>query len=279
MGPPGMTLSRGNWSLFHRLAGVVVSGSGVFPAPVVSFSMIFRFLILPLLLLVNRAAEGQVLFRDNPAARRDSTPARFSVTRLGTQPQVDVGRSPESELPGELSDEEVTAWLDSLGASVSAGMTSATAARFGWASLPYQLPLSRAGGVRLSSGYGLRSHPVLGVERHHNGIDLATPAHSPVYATADGVVAGVHRSAGLGLSVTLRHAHGLQTVYGHLSRCDLRTGQPVRRGQRVGAVGSTGRSTGPHLHYALRQGGRYIDPLRFSALVRAHLADKPLPKP
>lgn len=279
MGPPGMTLSRGSWSRLSLLPGVVRSGFGAVPVPVVSFSMVFRFLILPLLLLVYREAEGQVLFRDDPAARRDSTPARFSVTRLGNQPQVDVGRSPESELPGELSEEEVTAWLDSLNASVSVGVPSATSTRSWWASLPYQLPLSRAGGVRLSSGYGLRTHPVLGVKRYHDGIDLATPAHAPVYATADGVVAGVHRSAGLGLSVTLRHAHGLQTVYGHLSRCDLRAGQPVRRGQRVGAVGSTGRSTGPHLHYALRQGGRYIDPLRFSALVRSHLTDKPSPKP
>jgi len=241
--------------------------------------MVFRFLILPLLLLVIPAAEGQVLFRDDPAARRDSSPARFSVTRLGSLPQVDASSLPESELPGELSDEEVTAWLDSLSASVSVGMSSATATHSWWSSLPYQLPLSRADGVRLSSGYGLRTHPVLGVKRHHDGIDLATPAHAPVYATADGLVAGVHRSAGLGLSVTLRHGHGLQTVYGHLSRCDLRAGQSVRRGQRVGAVGSTGRSTGPHLHYALRQGSRYIDPLRFSALVRANLADKASTKP
>lgn len=140
-----------------------------------------------------------------------------------------------------------------------------------WSSLPYQLPLSRTGGVRLSSRYGLRTHPILRVKRHHDGIDLATPANAPVYVTADGMVEWIQRAPGMGLSVKVRHAHGLQSVYGHLSQASVRAGQSIRRGQQVGSVGSTGRSTGPHLHYALRLGGRFIDPLRFSALVRAHL--------
>ena len=196
----------------------------------------------------------------------------FSVTRLGDKPRPDdPAFGPEAAPLGELSDAEVTAWLDSLGAAPAAGGTAVDSRRARWAALPYQLPLTRDGGVRLSSRYGPRTHPVLGVKRHHDGIDLATPTGSPVYATADGVVEGVFRSATLGLAVTLRHAHGLRTVYGHLSRCGLRAGQAVRRGQRIGAVGSTGRSTGPHLHYALRQGGRFIDPLRFAALVRSHL--------
>lgn len=214
-------------------------------------------------------ATSQVIFREHAPIGRDSTPTLFSVTRLGSQ--SDSASDPEPTLLGELSDVDVTAWLDSLGAATANGTPSAASRRSRWAALPYQLPLARDGGVRLSSRYGLRTHPVLGVKRHHDGIDLATPAGSPVYATADGVVEGVFRSATLGLAVTLRHAHGLRTVYGHLSRCGLRAGQPVRRGQRVGAVGSTGRATGPHLHYALRQGARFIDPLRFAALVRSHL--------
>ncbi len=225
---------------------------------------------------VGPVAPAQVIFREPAPLRRDSTISPFSVTRLDSHPRA--ASDPEAAPLGELSGAEVTAWLDSLGFAASSETTLMASHRSRWATLPYQLPLSRVGGVRLSSRYGLRTHPVLGVKRHHDGIDLATPAGSPVYATADGVVERIYRSATLGLAVTLRHAHGLCTVYGHLSRCGLRAGQAVRRGQRVGAVGSTGRSTGPHLHYALRQGGRSIDPLRFSALVRSHLTGKALPE-
>lgn len=246
------------------------------PSRVVSFSMVLRYLFLPLVVFVGPMATAQVLFREPAPVGRDSTPTLFSVTRLGSQP--DSALNPEPTLLGELSDAEVIAWLDSLGAAPEPGRPSAASRRARWAALPHQLPLQRDGGVRLSSRYGLRTHPVLGVKRHHDGIDLANPTGSPVYATADGVVEAVHRSATLGLAVTLRHAHGLRTVYGHLSRCGLRAGQPVRRGQRVGAVGSTGRATGPHLHYALRQGGRFIDPLRFAALVRSHLDGTALPE-
>lgn len=214
-------------------------------------------------------AAAQVIFREPAPVRRDSISTPLSVTRLGGQPYA--APDPEAAPLSELSDAEVTAWLDSLGSVTSWGTPLTASRRARWSALPHQLLLVREGGVRLSSRYGLRTHPVLGVKRHHDGIDLATPAGSPVYATADGVVERVLRSATLGLAVTLRHAHGLRTVYGHLSRCGLRAGQAVRRGQRVGVVGATGRATGPHLHYALRQGTRFIDPLRFSALVRSHL--------
>lgn len=227
-------------------------------------------MVLPLFFFAGSVASAQVIFRKNESARRDSA-APFTITRLGGQPQPGghPAFDPEAAPLTELSDAEVAAWLDSLGTAT--GNRPVVSRRARWAALPHHLPLARDGGVRLSSRYGPRTHPVLGVVRHHDGIDLATPAGSPVYATADGVVETVRRSATLGLAVTLRHAHGLRTVYGHLSRCGLRAGQAVRRGQRIGAVGSTGRATGPHLHYALRQGGRFIDPLRFSALVRSHL--------
>jgi len=118
-------------------------------------------------------------------------------------------------------------------------------------------------GARLSSRYGNRVHPILGGVRHHDGIDLAAPAGTPVRAAADGVVAYRGRNGGYGRYIRLDHGFGLQTAYGHLRgyAIGLAAGRRVRQGQVIGYVGSSGLSTGPHLHYEVIRDGRTLNPL------------------
>jgi len=118
-------------------------------------------------------------------------------------------------------------------------------------------------GARLTSGYGTRTHPVLGGVRHHNGIDLAAPYGTPVRAAADGVVAYRGRNGGFGRYVRLDHGFGLASAYGHLQdyALGLAPGRRVRKGEVIAYVGSSGLSTGPHLHYEVIRDGRTLNPL------------------
>jgi murein DD-endopeptidase MepM/ murein hydrolase activator NlpD len=117
--------------------------------------------------------------------------------------------------------------------------------------------------TRISSRFATsRLHPILRVRRPHLGVDYAAPIGTPVHAAADGVVAFAGWLGGFGRTVRVRHKNGYETLYGHLSRLDVRPGQRVAQGQRVGAVGRTGLATGPHLDYRMRRDGRFVDPLR-----------------
>ncbi len=115
-------------------------------------------------------------------------------------------------------------------------------------------------GAQLTSGFGFRMHPILGYSRMHRGVDFAAGSGAPVLAAAGGTVriAGWH--GGHGNYVMIDHGKGLSTAYAHLSRINVRPGERVGQGERVGLVGSTGMSTGPHLHYEVWQNGRAIDP-------------------
>jgi len=121
-------------------------------------------------------------------------------------------------------------------------------------------PAAARPGVSLSSHYGARVDPFVGTVRMHNGMDFRAAAGSPVIATAAGEVAWAGWRNGYGNLVVLDHGGGLQTRFGHLSRTYVHTGERVARGAILGLVGSTGRSTGPHLHYEVRVGGQPIDP-------------------
>ena len=115
-----------------------------------------------------------------------------------------------------------------------------------------------------TSGYGVRSDPFRGGSAMHAGIDLAGPSGTPIYATADGVVRrSGWNSGGYGNLIELDHGRGIETRYGHLSRMLVGAGQPVKRGQLIGYMGSTGRSTGSHLHYEVRIDGRPVNPIPF----------------
>ncbi len=116
---------------------------------------------------------------------------------------------------------------------------------------------------RVSSGYGVRRHPVLGGRRKHNGVDLAAPTGTPVYATADGLVSRANWFSSYGKYISIEHGGQIQTRFAHLSRIAVRNGQSVKKGDLIGFVGSTGRSTGPHLHYEVRVSGRPVNPLQY----------------
>lgn len=122
---------------------------------------------------------------------------------------------------------------------------------------------------RLVSGYGMRYHPILRVRRMHHGIDIVMPIGSPVYATGNGIVKDAGRNAGYGNYIEIEHpSTGYTTLYAHLSEIGsgIRAGATVERGQKIGLSGNTGRSTGPHLHYEVRDtDGRTLNPVYFFA--------------
>jgi murein DD-endopeptidase MepM/ murein hydrolase activator NlpD len=118
-------------------------------------------------------------------------------------------------------------------------------------------------GVRLSSRYGWRIHPIDGVSGMHRGVDLASEDGSPVVATAEGTVSRAEWYGGYGLFVEIDHGARLATRYAHLSGVAVSEGQRIKKGQVLGYVGSTGRSTGPHLHYEVRMAGEAVDPTAF----------------
>ncbi|OFW30752.1 MAG: hypothetical protein A3H97_10645 [Acidobacteria bacterium RIFCSPLOWO2_02_FULL_65_29] len=114
----------------------------------------------------------------------------------------------------------------------------------------------------LTGSFGRRPDPFTGEPDFHQGLDISTEKGQPVYATANGTVASAEYSGEYGNLITLKHDFGLSTRYGHLSRFNARPGQPVKRGDIIGYVGSTGRSTGTHLHYEILASGRLINPLQ-----------------
>ncbi len=138
-----------------------------------------------------------------------------------------------------------TGWFDDDGQSARRGLLKA--------------PLRY---VHLTSRYGNRRHPVLQYTRAHQGVDYGAPEGTPVWAVGDGVVTQAGLNGGCGKSVTVRHRNGYQSIYCHLSRVGVAAGAHVSQKQVVGAVGQSGLATGPHLHYAVKHGGVYVNPLQ-----------------
>lgn len=127
--------------------------------------------------------------------------------------------------------------------------------------------------AEVTSGFGMRAHPVLGFTRMHQGIDFAAPRGTPVFAAADGVVEQAGWASGYGRTIRLRHANGAETRYAHLAAAaaGLRPGMPVRQGQVIGKVGASGLATGPHLHFELIADGRQVDPASAATVPAARL--------
>ncbi len=118
-------------------------------------------------------------------------------------------------------------------------------------------------GGAYTSGYGIRHDPITGERKFHNGIDIRAPIGTSVGASADGVVIATGWAGGYGLMVKIKHYNGYTTLYGHLSRIYVRTGQKVRRGQIIARSGNTGRTTGPHLHFTVWYKGTAVNPALF----------------
>jgi murein DD-endopeptidase MepM/ murein hydrolase activator NlpD len=127
--------------------------------------------------------------------------------------------------------------------------------------VPYRKPV--VGAVEFSSGFGVRSDPFLGRPAMHTGLDFRGSSGDPVRATAAGKVVSSGWSGGYGRMVEIDHGNGLSTRYGHMSEIHVKVGDAIKIGQVIGAVGSTGRSTGPHLHYETRIDGDAVDPQKF----------------
>jgi len=132
--------------------------------------------------------------------------------------------------------------------------------------------LSRPVNGSISSGFGMRRHPILGYKRMHAGLDFKAGYGAPIFAATNGVVAYAGRKGGYGNFVQINHGGGIATGYAHMSRIAASPGQRVRQGQIIGYVGSTGLSTGPHLHYELYRDGRPINPLSITFTQRAQLS-------
>ncbi len=131
------------------------------------------------------------------------------------------------------------------------------------ASIPAIIPIER-GKERVISGFGYRIHPIYKTMRMHRGVDFSAPTGTPIYATGNGTVTRAERNRhGYGIMVKIDHGYGYRTLYAHMSRLNVSTGQEVKRGEIIGYVGSTGVSTAPHLHYEVIRNGRHVNPVTY----------------
>jgi murein DD-endopeptidase MepM/ murein hydrolase activator NlpD len=150
--------------------------------------------------------------------------------------------------------------------TILTGLDRMAAYRAAAAKAPFANPVR--GNYRYTSGFGYRRDPKTGGSRMHAGTDFAGARGTPIHSTADGVVVHAGWQSGYGQMVTIRHAFGIETRYAHLSRIRVSVGQTVSRGDRIGDMGNTGRSTGTHLHYEVRIGGRPVNPMTYIKAAR-----------
>lgn len=194
------------------------------------------------------AAAAMLMAASPAAAQTEATSVQISgeVHRIAEDADTAVGR-------GDNEFSQLFASWKSLDNGLGITQPAATSA----ISVPSRMPLKD---MRMSSGYGMRNHPVLGRRANHKGVDLAAPTGTPVYATADGMVAKAEWFSSYGNYIQIEHGGEMQTRYAHLSAYSVQAGSRVQKGDLIGYVGSTGRSTGPHLHYEVRIAGDAVDP-------------------
>ena len=133
-----------------------------------------------------------------------------------------------------------------------------------YASMPAIQPVSNKELRRLSSGYGMRTDPILKVRKMHYGVDFSAPQGTPIYATGDGVIQRLKMSfTGYGNHLIIDHGFGYKTLYGHMSKFNVKKGQRVKRGEIIGYVGNSGKSTAPHCHYEVHINGKAINPVNY----------------
>lgn len=154
---------------------------------------------------------------------------------------------------------ELIAALEAQVAAEKAALAEATRIRYDGGVFTWPAPSY----TRISSPYGWRPHPIFGVDKYHNGVDLAAPGGSPILAAYDGKVVAAAYSSSMGNYIMIDHGDGLYTIYMHASALYVSTGEYVTRGQKIAAVGTTGNSTGNHLHFGVRLNGQYVDPMGY----------------
>ncbi|MFA9200644.1 MAG: M23 family metallopeptidase [Cypionkella sp.] len=190
-----------------------------------------------------------------------ATPALANASAAAADIAAPVRDAKANGISGDEQFKQLFASWQALDSGVPATVQNPIAASTG-VSIPSRAPLAIG---YASSGFGLRTHPVLGGTRAHKGIDLAAPTGTPIYATADGTVGKAEWFSSYGLFVAIDHGGELETRYAHMSRIAVAPGQRVRKGEVIGYVGSTGRSTGPHLHYEVRVAGQAVNPVPYMA--------------
>jgi murein DD-endopeptidase MepM/ murein hydrolase activator NlpD len=199
-------------------------------------------------------------------ADRKSAAAEAALRKLGLNPQRMLATlGDRSAMGGPLialppaRDSAFDARFRRLGLSLA----RMEALQRGLQGIPQVVP---AASTHITSGFGYRSDPFAGSPAFHAGLDFKGPTGAPIYSAAKGKVAFVGRRPGYGNCVEIDHGNGLRTRYGHMSAFRTRAGDAVAAGQLIGAVGSTGRSTGPHLHFEVRLHGRPVNPRPFLEL-------------
>ena len=197
--------------------------------------------------LIGMAVSGAVALVAAPASA--NTAAAVDVTKPIEEAQSDTLTSGDDRFRQLFASWEA---LDESGPKGPAEVPTV--------SIPSAMPLKAA---RMSSGYGMRRHPVLGRRANHKGVDLAAPTGTPIYATADGLVGKAQWFSSYGLYIRLDHGAKLETRYAHMSKLAVAAGDRVKKGDLIGYVGSTGRSTGPHLHYEVRIDGVAVNPIPY----------------
>ena len=170
---------------------------------------------------------------------------------LESQSKVDAALEEISKKERELEKAKQDEYLAKLAAQGSAPPSNATWIR----------PLSS---LRVTSPFGTRIHPITGVKRVHKGVDLGAPSGTPIYASRAGTVTtATYQAGGAGYYVNINHGDGFSSIYMHMTNFIVHAGQQVSQGQVIGYVGSTGMSTGPHLHFGVAYGGQYVNPLAY----------------
>lgn len=181
--------------------------------------------------------------------------SKWSKNFIGkTKPNAALG------MGGPAEDQDPQQWMSQYGATKLADLEALLQKM---QAIPRGMPIHPEQ-TRLSSHFGFRGNPFTGEGREfHNGLDFASPTGTRIYATAPGQVIAAGRMGGLGNAVKIEHGQGFETAFGHMSKVLVREGSNVEAGELIGLVGSTGRSSGPHLHYIVYFKGKAIDPMGF----------------
>jgi len=199
---------------------------------------------------------------------RQAAEQRYAMTvahvrRLGITPERFAARMPAMGGPFEAADSveaEADLRADMQFRSLFMTWKKLDSLEQGVIAIPSAQPVER---LAFTSNYGVRADPFRGTAAMHAGVDIPGPTGTPIYATADGIIDRAERSGGYGNLVEINHGKGIQTRYGHLSKILVAPYTRVRRGQLIALMGSTGRSTGPHLHYEVRIDGHAVNPIPF----------------
>ena len=183
--------------------------------------------------------------------------SNIDLDRILAQARRDYSGSGGPFVPLTAADGDAAG--DTRVAALMENLETVNLMRFAAERLPFGAPVV---GGRRTSGFGPRGRSM------HTGLDIAAPRGTPIYATADGIVTFAGRQRGYGRVVKIRHAFGFETVYAHLNRARVKVGQRVGRGDRIGDMGSTGRSTGNHVHYEIRIDNKPVNPVKFIEAAR-----------